>query len=543
MSASDRFAFRVNDQIGAADAESDEEMLKTCFVDSGLLEFIQNPKDPKRLILGRTGIGKTALLNHLHSLGKRVIAIAPETLAIEYISNSSVIRQLIKSDVKLDSFFRLIWRHVLAVEILKENFGNKPLIEEIKAWMRGIQSSNKKECERAFEYMQKWGDSFWQTTDVRMRELTTNLEKKIDDSLNVGSNAAGLKLSDSELHSASEKTIIAQRAQDVINQIQLRELSDIIELIDSVLDHPATYTYVIIDRLDENWVDDDLRCRLIRSLIETIKDFKKVRHVKIFACIRIDLINRVFRATQDTGLQTEKYQSLNLEIKWTKGRLTELLNSRINKLVRQRYSSKAVVQYQDILPATIDAQDSLDYILDRTLMRPRDVIQFFNACISEAVESPRITSEMLKAAEGNYSRTRLDAIEQEWSTDYPHAKHFVPLLSKKPSRFHARDLDLEELANSCYELFVRGDLDGRSDEFSRAIYNAQEGPNDLERARQAVIFMFFQIGIINLKIDPNETWISSYDSQRTIDSRIIGHDAGIAVHRAFWRALKIRPIG
>jgi hypothetical protein len=35
--------------------------------------------------------------------------------------------------------------------------------------------------------------------------------------------------------------------------------------------------YVCVDKLDENWVDGKFRYLLIRSLIETIKDFSAVR--------------------------------------------------------------------------------------------------------------------------------------------------------------------------------------------------------------------------------------------------------------------------
>ena len=46
---------------------------------------------------------------------------------------------------------------------------------------------------------------------------------------------------------------------------------------------------------------------------------------------------------------------------------------------------------------------ALDYILDRTLGRPRDVITFFDFCITRAVDRPEITKQMLLDAEGEYS--------------------------------------------------------------------------------------------------------------------------------------------
>ena len=38
--------------------------------------------------------------------------------------------------------------------------------------------------------------------------------------------------------------------------------------------------FIVIDELDEAWADDSIRYNLIHALIETIRDFQKVRHVK-----------------------------------------------------------------------------------------------------------------------------------------------------------------------------------------------------------------------------------------------------------------------
>jgi len=77
---SDRFRFRRHSYIGAADAEEDHEFLSECFIDSGDLETLADCKKPQRIILGRTGTGKTALLTRLIET-KSTIVIKPETLS------------------------------------------------------------------------------------------------------------------------------------------------------------------------------------------------------------------------------------------------------------------------------------------------------------------------------------------------------------------------------------------------------------------------------------------------------------------------------
>ncbi|MCM8854572.1 MAG: hypothetical protein LC541_02925 [Candidatus Thiodiazotropha sp.] len=64
------FCFSRHDDIGAAAAEDDSEYLGPCHVDTGDLEVILNPDNPKRVVVGRTGAGKSALLNHINTRKK-----------------------------------------------------------------------------------------------------------------------------------------------------------------------------------------------------------------------------------------------------------------------------------------------------------------------------------------------------------------------------------------------------------------------------------------------------------------------------------------
>ena len=89
--ASDKFRFRKHYSIGSAAAEEDEEFLSAYFVDTGDLSILANCRDPRRIILGRTGSGKTALLNHL-SESRNSIIIDPESLSFNYLTNSTVLQ-------------------------------------------------------------------------------------------------------------------------------------------------------------------------------------------------------------------------------------------------------------------------------------------------------------------------------------------------------------------------------------------------------------------------------------------------------------------
>ena len=59
--AADKFRFRRHDNVGVADAENDYDFLVDCFVQTGDLDVLKNCGDSRRVVLGRTGAGKTAL--------------------------------------------------------------------------------------------------------------------------------------------------------------------------------------------------------------------------------------------------------------------------------------------------------------------------------------------------------------------------------------------------------------------------------------------------------------------------------------------------
>jgi hypothetical protein len=125
-----KFVFRNNQNIGAAQAELDSKFLDECFVDNGDLDILLSTPDPRRIIAGRTGSGKSALLSRIEESEENVIRIKPESLALTYISNSNVINFFTEVGVKMDIFYRLLWRHIFVVEVLKARFN---ITEETKS--------------------------------------------------------------------------------------------------------------------------------------------------------------------------------------------------------------------------------------------------------------------------------------------------------------------------------------------------------------------------------------------------------------------------
>lgn len=104
---SSKFRFRLHDSVGVADAEQDHSFLKKCFMDVGDTTILHDCDDPRRIVLGRTGAGKTALLYQFSEQHRdNVIEVKPESLALAYISNSTILQFVHDLGVNLNIFIQ-----------------------------------------------------------------------------------------------------------------------------------------------------------------------------------------------------------------------------------------------------------------------------------------------------------------------------------------------------------------------------------------------------------------------------------------------------
>jgi len=534
-----KFVFRSSQTIGAAAAELDEQYLRQCFIDNGDLQILSDCEDPRRILLGRTGSGKSALIARLAKTADNVIIIRPESLALSYVSNSGVVEFFANAGVKMDIFYRLLWRHVLVVEILKARFHidtedrKRSFIESL--W-RLIPKN--KQHETALEYLRQWGESFWKETEYRVQEVTSTLESELKGAAGASvPNVASLSAGAARRLTEEERQEVVNRGQEVVDRVQIRELSSVIDLLREVLlSDPQRRFYVAIDKLDEDWAEDPIRFRLIRALIETSLDFARIANLKVVVALRNDLLDRVFRYTRDAGFQEEKYRTSALQLTWTRDQLIQLIDSRIQVLVREKYT-KRQPSHEDLLPSRIGKQTAIDYMLERTHFRPRDLIQFFNACIHHASGKVSISERVLIEAEGTYSRERLRALADDWYGLYPNLLHLSRLLQGRKDIFLLQDIPQEELETNCLQLLVPGlGVEGIDFQYMKNLY---EGAMDPDEYRDNVVLILYKTGLVGLK-PRQEMQVSWADSATQSVSRAeLGADTRIYPHKAYWRTLGI----
>lgn len=427
-----------NLNLGGEAAETDS-LLQDAFFESGIYQQVSSREDAKCFLVGRTGSGKSAALRRLEEkFPEHVIRITPGDLSLTYISNLGVIQYLSSLNVHLDPLFDALWKHVFLVEIIRKRYSvdSEDVKTNIFAQLRQKISRNRGK-EAALDYLEEFEGKFWCETDERVKDFTRKVEQsfKNEGGLEVGKGLTKVRLSgsDGQNSTVEEHAELVQRYQRIVNDTQAPRLNKMITVLDDdILDTPHNYFYVVIDDLDEDWVDEQTANDLIRCLFRTILALKKVQNLKIIVALRTNIFEQLDFGSK-TGGQEEKFRALTMRMRWNKNDIKQLLTERA-RVVAQLRGIEGVNDITDLLPRTNKARgNAFDFILQRTLMRPRDAIVYFNECLQLANGKSYITWDIIHDAEPSYSRNRLLALRDEWKPSFPGIDRVFRIFSRTPS--------------------------------------------------------------------------------------------------------------
>jgi hypothetical protein len=216
------------------------------------------------------------------------------------------------------------------------------------------------------------------------------------------------------------------------------------------------------------------------------------------------------------------------------------LDQRINKLVRCQYTQEPV-GWSDLLPKEVHRQPTDDYLIERTMYRPRDLIVFFNCCIEQAVDRPEITSKMITQAEGVYSQERLRSLRDEWDMDYPELLDCVEPLKKKPPRFRLNAITPEAISEFCLGLAARSE--GRSGVISGWASSLADLKMTPAEVRIKLMCVFYRVGLVGLKLESftSDSW--SFLHTPSVSEDQIRDDTSVVICPVFYGVLGINPSG
>lgn len=528
--------------VGSNSAEYDDDFLFDCFVHYPPVDECLRIQSSTMIVSGRTGAGKTAILRYIHNSEEHSVEIDPTEMSMSYVSNSDALQFLQAIGADLDLLFQVLWKHVLCIEFIRLRW-NVENEEKSKSIFSRITSKfyRDERKTKAVEYLKEWEGKFWITMDQNIKEITERYERKINAELGVDIKKFKAGGQYDKRISAEKKSELVARARKIIDATQLSDLHQVIEMLSVGENHDSMNKYyILIDKLDERWVDTNIRFRMIRALIESLAKFRKINNLKILVSMRIDVFERVVQETKDLTFQREKFDSYSIRLKWSKKELKELVDKRIRLLFKRQYSSEDI-EYNDIFPNKIGNQDSFDYLIERTLLRPRDIIAFINECISFSENSNSISVSHIRDAEREYSRIRLLSLEQEWQSAFPSLRKVIDFISKKKIAY----MNIKDIGNdgSIDDLALSICSDQKIDfdpfyEVSKK-YIEEKNSSSLEYSKE-IIVLLYRVGAVGVKLSPDERYVYSHIDTPLLHSSMISDTARVAIHPMLWAAYRLR---
>lgn len=522
--------------IGSPDAETDEILL-SAFISIANLEEIIDTRNQKSILLGRTGSGKSAIIKYLNDKCENVRRIDPESMSLRFLSNSTILRYFDSIGVNLNLFYKVLWKHVFIVELLKmyfeetSTFKKQTFFERLKSSIgQGKKINTRKD--KAIKYMETWSNDFWQQTELLIKSFERNIQEKFIASLNIDADAIKFGFVDEKFRNENFIYEAKQKAESIISNSQVLELLDIMEIMkeDLFIDHQRKY-YIVIDDLDTEWIEDSLRLELIGAMVDVIKEFRQLPGIKIVISLRENLNEIVFAKHQHKGSQREKLKPLYSKLEWSSEELEELINKRLLLLSENEFSVN--LAFNQIRRGS---KKGLDYVLERTFRRPRDVISFMNHMISNADNKTSFSSDIISKAEPEYSIERFQALEDEWFENYGKISEVCGFLKGISNGFRLKSIS----ENSFTEIYVE-DLDKNllKGELLLAIKDWKKDIINFIGFQKKLMFILYRIGILGVKKGPDFTTAFYYTKEVIIEKSDISNNCKFYVHPALYSIFKI----
>ncbi|MFD2719177.1 P-loop ATPase, Sll1717 family [Hymenobacter monticola] len=535
-----KFTFRRNLDVGSLEAETDSFLIEA-FTDKGDISVLKDTENVRSIVVGRTGSGKSALLTYLETVEENTKRINPEAMSLKYLSNSDIIKYLKGLGTNLDLFYKVLWKHVFIVEFLKMQFGDDVNKENgaISSFIQRFLMGNKKRT--LLEYLRKYhDDGFWEKTDIRVRTIEDQVKRGLTTELKLAPEALQ-KLFNGTLKFEMgdvlvDKKEIANRAQKVISELQADSIYQVYDILkEDIFNTRQKRFYIIIDDLDKDWVDITIVYDLIRALVITINELKGIPGIKVIIALRDNLYEKALQETEARRMQREKFRQLNLNLEWNHASLKELLNKRLALLMRRQYSRETPT-IDDIMPKSGSGKLSgFDYMIQRTLLRPRDIIAFFNKCIEKANGNSIITRAILNQAEQEYSRERLEAIDDEWAENFGSIKPLCEFLKGGPPSFKISDLSVTDL-----ERTLLAEIRDNTSQAYKIANDYVLGVNyTFQDALKSIVTILYRVGVLGVKLSPSDATIYTHTSSKSLDPADITENTKCYVHLMFHAALKI----
>lgn len=392
---------------GDDSAERDVDLL-SYFIDTESYDRLT--RKSKTIVIGRKGAGKSALRKKLESdfsqdADTHVINISPKYSSIRNILNEKSLSQGFGEEI----FFQHSWLRQMMLDSLcvighraKGKYASDSL-EFARGVSRDLNRTSKDIVENISEILSRI-----KAKAGNLGELGLHLEKELRNVADVDALEHHMK----EIAKSGAKPII------------------------------------MVDDLDLGWDNSEISNNLLLGLLSASAHIKSLStNIHVFVFLREDVYSILMEKTQ----HSDKYRNVE-RIRWTKDGLISLLGERIRHNYNRNEESCKTDPFECVFPATIGTHNTDNWLVERTLSRPRELIQLARF-YTEDIEGEEPQDAVLKACETAYSSWKLDDLCTEYSNQYPGLSDIFTYWKTKFFRYkyHLARSDVEEMMFNIFD--------------------------------------------------------------------------------------------
>jgi hypothetical protein len=287
------------------------------------------------------------------------------------------------------------------------------------------------------------------------------------------------------------------------------------------LERKAT-VWILFDNLDKGWSTqgvDEIDATVLRCLIDAGRKIEREmrkadRSLHCIVFVRNDVYEHVMRRSADYG------KEMRAVLDWTE---PDLLRQMLRLRIVSGLDSKAKnVDFDQLWPtfcvSHYHGEETSGYLIERSLMRPRNILKIFNHCRGFATNfrHVKIDEEDIEKGLRTYSNDLLVELDHELTDVFPLARGLL---------YHFLDANVV-----------------MSDGALRALIKSAgvEEPN----VRRIIEFLIYY-GVLGLRTEENDLYIYQVNyNPKMIEARAqrASEKAFYVINPAFWPALNIKPI-
>lgn len=404
--------------LGASAAENEMTALADYYVE--IPAFRRALRKEVRLVTGRKGSGKTAIFFRLRDIMRArrqnvVLDLKPDGYQLLKLKDS-VIRLMSAGTV--EHTITALWEYILWIEVCY-----KLLEKDQDAHVRDnrlFEPYQRLKATYITDDYSREGD-FAERLKSLLRDVALELEAKYQGQVD-------LELS----------------APEITELIYKHDFNKLRAAVKEYLQFKGEL-WLLFDNIDKGWTSQGVNANdlvILRALLEATRKIERelnrkesIAHTVVF--LRNDVFENLVDTTADRGKETRA------NVDWDDAELLrEMLLQRIVRVDAFDAASDFRSVWNSICIPMVDGEDSSQYLIDRSLMRPRSLLDLINHCRGYAVSlgHDRIQRDDIEKGMAAFSDDLLAEINLEIRDVYPAAGDLLYAFLGATSRFPRDEL-------------------------------------------------------------------------------------------------------